>query len=228
MSVLLANQTTASENGLYKLDKDLKLVKLPTQPGVGPPPDAVFVKNGTYAKSIYTVATATTYGAAAFLPLDRRHGPFRRMRGGLPSDTEQQLDDDFDPILARIYGFSFEGTYYDLPRPALFLVHGEGFDFTEFKVTKRSTARAPAEPSTSGLGASDFDFADDIRVWSYDKADYTIRMDVETGQFEDVLLPMIGGGGGPGASGARVSGARVSGARVSGARLSGGRADAGD
>ena len=34
-------------------------------------------------------------------------------------------------------------------------------------------------------------------VWSYDKADYTIRMDVETGMFEDVLLAaMLGGGPG--------------------------------
>jgi hypothetical protein len=30
------------------------------------------------------------------------------------------------PNLARIYGFSFEGAYYGLPRPSLFLVHGPG------------------------------------------------------------------------------------------------------
>ncbi len=40
-----------------------------------------------------------------------------------------------------------------------------------------------------------FDFADELRVWSYDKADYTIRMDVETGMFEDVLLAAMSGGG---------------------------------
>jgi uncharacterized protein YjbI with pentapeptide repeats len=70
--------------------------------------------------------------------------------------------------------------------------------------------------------AADFQLADDLRVWSYDKADYTIRMDVETGMFEQVLLDMFFGGDG-GVSGARVSGARVSGARVSGARVSGAR-----
>jgi hypothetical protein len=94
-------------------------------------------------------------------------------------------------------------------------------------------ARAPSRASLTGVAAADFALADDLMVWSYDKADYTIRMDVETGMFEDLLLGAILGGGGPGVSGARVSGARVSGARVSGARvsgarLSGGRGDAGD
>lgn len=31
-----------------------------------------------------------------------------------------------DPIFARIYSFSFEGHYYNLPRPLLFLVYGNG------------------------------------------------------------------------------------------------------
>ena len=58
-------------------------------------------------------------------------------------------------------------------------------------------ARAPGDPSLTGLAAADFQFADDCMVWSYDKADYTIRMDVETGMFEDVLLAaMLGGGPG--------------------------------
>src|SRR3712207_2707860 len=30
--------------------------------------------------------------------------------------------------LARVFGFSFEGHYYDMARPAIFLVHGEGLD----------------------------------------------------------------------------------------------------
>ena len=117
-----------------------------------------------------------------------------------------------------------------LPRPVLFLVHGEGVDFTDVGAARKHlviSARAPAEPSTSGVASLRFDFADNIRVWSYDKADYTIRMDVETGMFEQVLLDMFFGGGGPGMSGARVSGARVSGARVSGARVSGARLSGG-
>ena len=82
-------------------------------------------------------------------------------------------------------------------------------------------SRAPTGPSLSGVGAADVQFADDIMVWAYDKADYTIRMDVETGMFEQVLLDAYFGGGGPAVSGAKVSGAKVSGAKVSGAKVSG-------
>jgi hypothetical protein len=80
----------------------------------------------------------------------------------------------------------------------------------------------------TGVNAADFEFADDVRVWSYDKADYTIRMDVLTGMFEQVLLDNffddVGTStrlAGAKVSGAKVSGAKVSGAKVSGAKLSG-------
>lgn len=98
---------------------------------------------------------------------------------------------------ARIYGFSFEGSYYDLPRPVIFLVHGDG-ELVAEDLGTFSAARSPSPTGLTGLAAADFDFADGLRVWSYDKADYTVRMDVETGMFEDVLLAAILGGGGPG------------------------------
>ena len=41
-------------------------------------------------------------------------------------------------IFARIYGFSYEGHYYKMPRPLLFLVRGEG------------RARAPEESGAVG------------------------------------------------------------------------------
>ena len=41
--------------------------------------------------------------------------------------------------LARIYGFSFEGHYYDLPRPVIMLVHGDGAAVT---ARQRSTMLA--------------------------------------------------------------------------------------
>jgi hypothetical protein len=177
--------------------------------------------------------------------LDARHTPFVSGRANLNKNLEQQLA-DANAGFARIYGFSYEGTYCDLPKPALFLVHGPGVD-AETVADPRSfergggpppviggdqgkaerSARAPDSPSRTGLAAADFSFADKLKVWSYDKADYTIRMDVETGMFEQVLLDIFFGGGGPGVSGARVSGARVSGARVSGARVSGARLSGG-
>jgi hypothetical protein len=166
------------------------------------------------------------------------HTPFIISRAGGDRDLERRLTLD-NPTIARIYSFSYEGAYYDLPRPALFLVHGPGVLVTSVSpksgagVGTPTRAIAPGEPSLSGVAAADFQFADGIMAWSYDKADHTIRMDVEAGEFEDVLLNMFFGGGGPAVSGARVSGARVSGARVSGARvsgarLSGGRGDATD
>ena len=170
------------------------------------------------------------------------HSPFVVDRAGGDRDLENRLTHD-KPTIARIYSFSYEGAYYDLPQPALFLVHGPGEQVTKVPLSRRAPvegavpnpepARAPGEPSLSGVAAADFQFVDGIMVWSYDKADHTIRMDVETGEFEDVLLNMFFDGGGPAVSGSRVSGSRVSGSRVSGSRvsgsrLSGGRGDAND
>jgi hypothetical protein len=155
------------------------------------------------------------------------HDPSQGARRGHAHWLWWQLEKD-DATFARIYGFSYDGAYYDLPRPVLFLVHGPGepavqsSNITGASETEAQLARAPRRPSLSGVAAAEFGIADDIRVWSYDKADYTIRMDVETGMFEQVLLDIFFDGGG-GVSGARVSGARVSGARVSGARVSGAR-----
>ena len=87
-------------------------------------------------------------------------------------------------------------------------------------------ARAPGEPSLTGVAAADFQFVDELRAWSYDKADYTIRLDVESGMFEDVLLGMFSSGGK--VSSWRTVGSKVTGSKVSGGRLSGGRGDAGD
>jgi hypothetical protein len=192
---------------------------------------------GRVVEDLDIVTPAAAHGGA-------RHSPFVGDRTGGNLDLETQLIDT-DALFARIYGFSFEGAYYDLPRPALFLVHGPGELVTTAPSPRRAIegpkppppdpqqARAPGEPSLTGVAAADFQFVDGLMVWSYDKADHTIRMDVEAGEFEDVLLNMFFGAGGPAVSGARVSGARVSGARVSGARvsgarLSGGRGDATD
>jgi len=157
---------------------------------------------------------------------DAEHSPFSLPRTGANKDLQDQVARN-NPFIARIYGFSYSGTYYELPDPVYFLVHGEGASVTEARTSQLGIvrrARAPGDPSRTGLAAADFQFAEDVKVWSYDKADYTIRMDVESGMFEDVLLdPFFSGDGGGGVSGARVSGARVSGARISGARISGAR-----
>ncbi len=160
------------------------------------------------------------------------HDPFQEIRKRA-SDGNRLLEtvvDNNDAKFARIYGVSFEGEFYDLPAPMLFLVHGDG-QVAETTVGSDCSgdvtpgdprqSRAPDEPSRTGLGAADFSFADDVMVWSYDKADYTIRMDVETGMFEQVLLDMMFGDDFGGVAGASVRGASVRGASVRGASVRG-------
>ena len=97
------------------------------------------------------------------------------------------------PKIARIYAFSYEGHYYDLAKPALFLVHGPGVDAERHVPgvsagTKGRAARAPDKTDRSGVAATPRSFSEDMQVWAYDKGDFSIRMDVETGTFEQILL----------------------------------------
>ena len=110
---------------------------------------------------------------------------------------DQQLgfgagDEQRRAYVARIYGFSFEGHYYDLPRPTLFVVHGPG-TLAEGPVPSGSSqeqrySRAPGTVDRTGLGSQSGSFASDMYVWSYDKADFSIRLDASTGTLEQILL----------------------------------------
>jgi hypothetical protein len=157
-----------------------------------------------------------------------QHRPFVAPREGQNLFLQRQLEER-DSQLARIYAFSYEGRYYDLPKPALFLVHGPGED-PDRKVGGGGgprAARGPDEVDRTGVGAQEYSFSDDMKAWSYDKGDFSIRLDVETGSFEQILLdailmPEIQSTAYSGAH-ARISGAH---ARLSGAhaRLSGAHA----
>lgn len=96
------------------------------------------------------------------------------------------------PILARIYAFSFEGQYYDMQRPAIFLVHGDGIDpeGPAFRTPRKEgdISRSPPHVGRTGVGTQIGNFARDMKAWSYDRADFTIRLDVENGSFDNVLL----------------------------------------
>ncbi|MGI9317122.1 MAG: hypothetical protein ACR2QW_07315 [bacterium] len=133
---------------------------------------------------------------------------------------------DFAPRFARVYGFSFEGCYYDLDAPIIMLVHGPGTVAERLAADQRA-ARGPESPDRSGSAAQGHSFAEEIRVWSYDKGDFSVRMDSLTGTIEDILLDIELGHGVGSVSGGRVSGGRVSGGRVAGGRVSGGRVSGG-
>src|SRR5260221_3065282 len=121
--------------------------------------------------------------------------------------------------LDRIYGFSFEGHNYALPKPAIFLVHAEG---TEVIIQGpqalgggATTGGGRTTLDASGVIARDWEFASsdpktkDLRMWEYDKGDFSIRLDIETGPFEQILLDAVLRGGSSLTSGAdlRSSGA---------------------
>jgi uncharacterized protein YjbI with pentapeptide repeats len=82
----------------------------------------------------------------------------------------------------------------------------------------------------SGVAAREWEFsADDSLVyWEYEKGDFSLRLDTEAGQFEQILLQAVLRAGADMAdratgirSGASLAGASLAGASLSGASLSG-------
>ena len=133
-----------------------------------------------------------------------------------------QIHVSISPKLARIYAFSFEGAFYQLARPPIFLVHGLGIPVGNWGI--------PSTMDQAGVAGREWDFSgnglnNDLVYWEYEKGDFSIRLDPDAGPFEQILLQAAlrsgGGVSGAGVSGAGVSGAGVSGAGVSGTGVSG-------
>jgi hypothetical protein len=149
-------------------------------------------------------------------------------RMGSNSFLEKQLRDP-DARFARIYGFSYEGDYSDLYRPTVFLVHGDGILVEELpsKVKPaRRYSRAPDTPDKTGMASYEGGFAQDIRVWSYDRADFTLRLDIESGSFDEMLLSYETDDDWAHYSGAVVTGGKVGGGKVGGGKVGGGKVGA--
>lgn len=93
---------------------------------------------------------------------------------------------------ARIYSFSYEASFYDLARPIIFLVHGEGIDpeGTPALLTpdQQKLSRMPGDSGRTGLSSQLGSFAAGMRAWAYDRSDFTLRLDVESGTFDMLLL----------------------------------------
>jgi hypothetical protein len=139
---------------------------------------------------------------------------------GPPGALGAQL---LDPTaqFARIYGFSFEGHYYDLARPVLMLVHGPGIPIPLIP---------PPPPSMldSDQAVREWEFSGGLFQWNYDKMTMSIRLDIESGSLEQILLEaaLTGtsgsyAGANVGIAGANVRGANVRGANVRGANVFG-------
>jgi hypothetical protein len=98
----------------------------------------------------------------------------------------QQLRDP-NARLARIYAISYEGTFYNLPRPTIFLVHGTGTIVTGAGTSAPGATTQPLVDE-SGMVARDFTFESDVVYWEYDKEDVSLRLDVVPGRLEEILL----------------------------------------
>ncbi|MEM8539260.1 MAG: hypothetical protein AAGF56_15530, partial [Pseudomonadota bacterium] len=82
---------------------------------------------------------------------------------------------------ARIFGFSFEGQYYDLARPQIFLVHGDG---APAEVVDAVKDRLRGSVDQGGTATRNIKFADDLRAWAYEKSDFSVRLDPDIGPLE--------------------------------------------
>ena len=101
-----------------------------------------------------------------------------------PGRVEQALRKAEDGIFARIYGFSYEGHYYKLPRPLLFLVQGPG----QSRAPENSTATGEFSTRFTGIEGKDWQFGSDIRVWAVDRHDIAVCLDLEIGKYDEILL----------------------------------------
>jgi len=188
------------------------------------------------AETLLSVSAVFLYGRVVGdlkLVADSQIGQ-RPARNGANKFLQSQLDQALrpTPAFARIYAFSFEGHIYDLARPAIFLVHGGGYEIdapapeeADYERLSRSAGRA----TWTGVGRQSGVFSMDMKVWVYDKADFSMRLDVETGTFDDILLATeldegawaSDGRSGSGRSGSGRSGSGRSGSGRSGSGRSG-------
>lgn len=113
--------------------------------------------------------------------------------------------------LARIYAYAYEGHYYRLTRPCIFLVHGEGVEIQPLSgvtVKLHGTTKGDDEfcNSIADLGAEiqQHLFSCCVRMWAYDRLDYAVRVDLTMGFFSEVLLDPAQGPGTRGADGPAV------------------------
>jgi hypothetical protein len=67
-----------------------------------------------------------------------------------------------------------------LPAPTVFLVHGPGADVP-----------ASIDPIPLGVAGVEFKnetFSQNVKMWGYDKFDFSVRIDISTGWLTDILL----------------------------------------
>ncbi|MGD9507864.1 MAG: hypothetical protein AB7I59_02980 [Geminicoccaceae bacterium] len=114
-----------------------------------------------------------------------KRGSFEPERRGGNNFLRQQLEAG-GAKLARIYAFSYEGDIYFLPKPYIFLVHGDGVEVIEPGNPKAGSATTTIDHW--GVVAKIDRFADDVRMWEYDKEDFSLRIDIVSGPLSEIAL----------------------------------------
>ena len=121
-----------------------------------------------------SVCDSGLFDAAQVFLFGKRFKSIRYMEGGSAdrSTSERRF--------ARIYAFSFEGHYYKLPRPMVFLVKGKG--------AEPQDEHGAFKASETGIESKGFKFASDIHVWEMNRLEATVCMDIEAGRLDELLL----------------------------------------
>lgn len=109
----------------------------------------------------------------------------------------EQLEPGTEPHFARIYGFCYMGRYTPLSRAAIFLVHGPGEKAVDPTAAKGGGAAGPHTIEESGQAFKCGEFASDVRLWEYDRGDFSLRLDIDSGPLERILLDSEEGGDAP-------------------------------
>jgi hypothetical protein len=98
----------------------------------------------------------------------------KKLADSMSGGNKLQLDKEKGDVwLARIYAFSFEGRFFTLPKPTLFLVEGVGAD---------------AETDTGLAEISNVRFEAGIKRWMSDKDEMALRADIVIGAVDEILI----------------------------------------
>ena len=121
-----------------------------------------------------------------------------------PRRIERLLRRDGSRNFARVYSFSYEGHYYTLPRPVLFLLTGAGHNPQDAATAAGGVF--PFRTKFSGVGARDWTFSEDIKVWAVDRKDLAVCLDMEVANYQELLLnPSMASGRGAASRGDMTS-----------------------
>lgn len=127
-------------------------------------------------------------------------GEPRRLRRRSPNHLVVDQLRSPGALIARIYAFSFQNEFFEMVRPALFVVNGEGEtplrsdddlqddDMVERRGDERTQRDYSFPLGLTGLASMGGNLATEIRVWAVDRDDFSVRLDIMTGSFDRILI----------------------------------------